>query len=59
MKIKIGTFSIDFNEEVIKRSRKKAAYVASQAKSLEWTGIAREILTEKISEVYDLVKGAK
>lgn len=58
MKVKLATFSIDFNEEVIRKSR-KASYVASTVKSLKWTGIDPEILTEKVTEVYDLVKGSK
>lgn len=58
MKVKIATFLIDFNEEVIKKSR-KASYISSAVKSLKWTGIDPQVLTEKVTEVYDLVKGAK
>lgn len=58
MKVKIATFLIDFNEEVIKKSR-KASYISSTVKSLKWTGIDPQVLTEKVTEVYHLVKGAK
>lgn len=55
MKVTIGNYSIDFNEEKI-RSMKRATYINSRVKSLEWTGIDREVLTEKVSEVYDIVR---
>ena len=43
MKVRIGTFSIDFNEEAI-RTAKKEAYIRDTARSLAWT------------EVYETVK---
>ena len=38
MKVRIGTFSIDFNEEAI-RTAKKEAYIRDTARSLAWTGL--------------------
>lgn len=55
MKVTIGNYSIDFNEEKIKVT-KKAIYINSRVKALEWTGIDRDTLTEKVSEVYDIVR---
>lgn len=55
MKVTIGNYSIDFNEEKI-RSMKRATYINSRVKALEWTGIDRDTLTEKVSEVYDIVR---
>lgn len=55
MKVKIGRFHVDLNESVIKK-KKKAVYVAQMVKSLAWTGISPEMLENKLSEVYDMVK---
>lgn len=54
MKVTIGNYSIDFNEKKIMTTR-KAIYINSRVKALEWTGIDRDTLTEKVSEVYDIV----
>lgn len=58
MKIRIGSHSIDFNEEVIRKS-KKEAYIKDMTKSLAWTGIDGKTITKKVTEVYDTVKQAK
>lgn len=55
MKITIGNYSIDFNEKKI-MDTKRAIFINSQVKALEWTGIDREILTEKVTEVYDIIR---
>ena len=55
MKVIIGNYSIDFNEEKIMNT-KRVIYINSRVKSLEWTGIDRDTLTEKVSEVYDIVR---
>lgn len=55
MKVTIGNYSIDFNEEKI-RATKKTKYINSRVNALEWTGIDRDTLTEKVSEVYDIVR---
>ena len=56
MKIKIGKYTIDINENSLVRS-KKANWVNSRVKSLDWTGISKDVLEEKFSEVYDIIKG--
>lgn len=56
MKMTLGTFSIDFNEDVI-GSCGKSSYVACVVKSLEWTKLSVDLLTEKVGEVYDVVRG--
>lgn len=58
MKIKLKTYSIDLNEEIILRTR-KTQYLNTMVRSLAWTGIDREILAEKLAEAYDLVKEKK
>lgn len=55
MKVRIGTFSIDFNEEAI-RTAKKEAYIRDTARSLAWTGLDEKTLTQRITEVYETVK---
>lgn len=54
MKIKIGKYTIDINENSLVKS-KKANWVNSRVKSLDWTGISKDVLEEKFSEVYDIV----
>ncbi len=56
MKIKIGKYTIDINENSLVKS-KKANWVNSRVKSLDWTGISKDVLEEKFSEVYDIIKG--
>lgn len=56
MKIKIGKYTIDINENSLVKS-KKANWVNSRVKSLDWTGISKDVLEEKFSEVYDVIKG--
>lgn len=56
MKIKIGKYTIDINEDSLVKS-KKANWVNSRVKSLDWTGISKDVLEEKFSEVYDIIKG--
>ena len=56
MKIKIGKYTIDINEDSLVKS-KKANWVNSRVKSLDWTGISKDVLEEKFSEVYDMIKG--
>lgn len=56
MKIKIGKYTIDINENSLIKS-KKANWVNSRVKSLDWTGISKDVLEEKFSEVYDVIKG--
>ena len=56
MKIKIGKYTIDINENSLVKS-KKANWVNSRVKSLDWTGISKDVLEEKFSEVYDVLKG--
>lgn len=56
MKIKIGKYTIDINENSLVKS-KKANWVNSRVKSLDWTGISKDVLEEKFSEVYDMIKG--
>lgn len=46
MKVRIGTFSIDFNEEAI-RTAKKEAYIRDTARSLAWTGLDEKTLTQR------------
>ena len=55
MKVRIGTLSIDFNEEAI-RTAKKEAYIRDTARSLAWTGLDEKTLTHRITEVYETVK---
>ena len=50
MKVRIGTFSIDFNEEAI-RTAKKEAYIRDTARSLAWTGLDEKTLTQRIPDV--------
>ena len=56
MKIKIGKYTIDINENSLVKS-KKANWVNSRVKSFDWTGISKDVLEEKFSEVYDVIKG--
>ena len=56
MKLKIDKYTIDFKEEIIRRSR-KSTWVSSQVRSLEWTSLDKDLLTEKVAEIYDMIKG--
>ncbi len=51
MKVRIGTFSIDFNEEAI-RTAKKEAYIRDTARSLAWTGLDEKTLTQRITTFF-------
>ncbi len=55
MKIRIGNFSIDFNEASIRKARRES-YVKGMVKTLAWTGIDPEVLAEKVGQVYDAVR---
>lgn len=46
---------IDVNESDIRKSR-KTSWVSQRVKAFEWTGIDRDVLTEKFSEVFDSIK---
>lgn len=56
MKIVIGNYAIDINEDEIRKSR-RSSWVSGRVKAFEWTRIDRNILTEKFTEVYNLVRG--
>lgn len=54
MKIRIDKFYIDLNEDKMRKSRKDS-YVKECVKALQYTGIDKDMLTDKISEAYDAV----
>lgn len=56
MRIIIGGYNIDINVDTAKQS-KKSTWVRDRVKSFLWTGIDREVLEEKFTEVYDLILG--
>lgn len=55
MKVIMGKYMIDVNESDIRKSR-KTSWVSQRVKAFEWTGIDRDVLTEKFSEVFDSIK---
>ena len=55
MKVIMGKYVIDVNESDIRKSR-KTSWVGQRVKAFEWTGIDRDVLTEKFSEVFDSIK---
>ena len=57
MKMIIGKYVIDVNENDIRKSR-KTSWVSQRVKAFEWTGIDRDVLTDKFSEVFDSIKGS-
>lgn len=57
MKLVIGEYTINLNEEVMKEM-KKSSYVRKMTKSLGWTGIDPVFLEKKITEAYELINGA-
>ena len=56
MKIKIGKYTIDINENSLVKS-KKANWLNPRVKSLDWTGTSKDLLEEKSSEVFHIIKG--
>lgn len=56
MKMVIGKYNIDVNEDDIRKSR-RSSWVGKRVKAFEWTGIDCIILQEKFTEIYDMIKG--
>lgn len=58
MKVTFGKITVSINEDVLKKSRRQQ-WINARVKELEHTGIDRDVLTEKFTEVYNIVNGAQ
>lgn len=56
MKIKIDRYTISINEDSLV-GVSKTKWINDRVKSFLWTGIKKEVLKEKFSEVYDIMNG--
>ena len=56
MKIKIDRYMISINEDSLV-GVSKTKWINARVKSFLWTGIKKDVLKEKFSEVYDIMNG--
>ena len=56
MKVRIGRYFVDVNDNTIIDTQKEI-WVRERVAVFTWTDIDDNILEEKFSEIYDLVKG--
>ena len=56
MKLGIGKYRINLNEETMRRM-KREAYVKKMKKILSWTDIDSEVLESRLIECFNLVLG--
>ncbi len=56
MKVRIGRYFVDVNDNTIIDTQKEI-WVRERVAAFTWTDIDDNILEEKFSEIYDLVKG--
>lgn len=56
MRVRIDKYTIDINEDDLRKSR-RSSWINARVKSFAWMGISPEILSAKFAEIYDIVKG--
>lgn len=59
MKVKISTFSIDINDQAIRKAKNKESFIKETVKSLMWMGIDEKSITEVVTDVYESVRPPK
>lgn len=59
MKVKISTFSIDINDQAIRKAKNKEYFIKETVKSLMWMGIDEKSITEVVTDAYESVRPPK
>lgn len=59
MKVKISTFSIDINDQAIRKAKNKESFIKETVKSLMWMEIDEKSITEVVTDAYESVRPPK